>query len=103
VQLYKVSEFRGLGTFSHVRGKWACSECQTLTQAPVPAQIIDKGLPTSGLLAQVLVAKYSDHLPLYPQATILFTASLKDVLTRLPTQQANRIEELMPHRWQPQS
>ena len=49
----------------HVRGKWACSECHTLTQAPVPAQIIDKGLPTSGLLAQVLVAKYSDHLPLY--------------------------------------
>ena len=54
----------------HVRGKWACSECQTLTQAPVPAQIIDKGLPTSGLLAQVLVAKYSDHLPLYRQEAI---------------------------------
>jgi transposase/uncharacterized coiled-coil protein SlyX len=54
----------------HVRGKWACSECQTLTQAPVPAQVIDKGLPTSGLLAQVLVAKYSDHLPLYRQETI---------------------------------
>jgi transposase len=54
----------------HVRGKWACSACQTLTQAPVPAQIIDKGLPTSGLLAQVLVAKYSDHLPLYRQETI---------------------------------
>jgi transposase len=54
----------------HVRGKWACSQCQTLTQAPVPAQIIDKGLPTSGLLAQVLVAKYSDHLPLYRQETI---------------------------------
>ena len=54
----------------HVRGKWACSECQTLRQAPVPAQIIDKGLPTAGLLAQVLVAKYSDHLPLYRQETI---------------------------------
>ena len=54
----------------HVRGKWACSKCQTLTQAPVPAQIIDKGLPTSGLLAQVLVAKYADHLPLYRQETI---------------------------------
>ncbi len=54
----------------HVRGKWVCSECQTLRQAPVPAQIIDKGLPTSGLLAQVLVAKYSDHLPLYRQETI---------------------------------
>ena len=54
----------------HVRGKWACPNCQTLTQAPVPAQIIDKGLPTSGLLAQVLVAKYADHLPLYRQETI---------------------------------
>ena len=28
------------------------------------------GLPTSGLLAQVLVAKYADHLPLYRQETI---------------------------------
>ena len=54
----------------HVRGKWACTKCQTLTQAPVPAQIIDKGLPTSGLLAQVLVAKYADHLPLYRQESI---------------------------------
>ena len=49
----------------HIRGKWACVKCQSLVQAPVPAQIIDKGIPTAGLLAQVLVAKYSDHLPLY--------------------------------------
>jgi hypothetical protein len=28
-------------------------------------------------------------------------AYLKDILTRLPTQQANRIEELLPYRWQP--
>jgi transposase len=54
----------------HIRGKWACTQCQTLIQAPVPAQIIDKGIPTSGLLAQVLVAKYSDHLPLYRQENI---------------------------------
>src|SRR6266550_4215261 len=43
----------------HIRGKWACAKCQTLIQAPVPAQVIDKGLPTAGLLAQVLVAKYA--------------------------------------------
>ena len=54
----------------HIRGKWACAKCETLIQAPVPAQIIDKGIPTAGLLAQVLVAKYSDHLPLYRQETI---------------------------------
>jgi transposase len=54
----------------HIRGKWACGNCETLIQAPVPAQIIDKGIPTAGLLAQVLVAKYSDHLPLYRQERI---------------------------------
>ena len=51
----------------HVRGKWACVKCQTLMQAPVPAQVIDKGIPTAGLLAQVLVSKYADHAPLYRQ------------------------------------
>ena len=60
----------------HIRGKWACAQCQTLIQAPVPAQIIDKGIPTAGLLAQVLVAKYSDHLPLYRQEGIFARAGL---------------------------
>jgi transposase len=54
----------------HVRGKWACAKCQTLVQAPVAAHIIDKGIPTTGLLAQVLVAKFADHLPLYRQEAI---------------------------------
>ena len=30
-------------------------------------------------------------------------AYLKDMLTRLPTQRAHRIEELLPHRWQAES
>ena len=58
----------------HIRGKWACTQCETLIQAPVPAQVIDKGIPTAGLLAQVLVAKYSDHLPLYRQERIFARA-----------------------------
>ncbi len=58
----------------HIRGKWACAQCETLIQAPVPAQVIDKGIPTAGLLAQVLVAKYSDHLPLYRQERIFARA-----------------------------
>jgi transposase len=60
----------------HVRGKWACAKCATLTQAPVPAQVIDKGIPTPGLLAQVLVAKYADHQPLYRQERIFERAGL---------------------------
>ena len=47
----------------HIRGKWVCSKCQTLTQAPVPAQVIDKGIPTAGLLAQVLVASTPTTFP----------------------------------------
>ncbi|TFB37143.1 IS66 family transposase [Pseudomonas sp. F01002] len=58
----------------HVRGKWVCDDCETLIQAPVPAQIIDKGIPTAGLLAQVMVAKYGDHLPLYRQEKIFARA-----------------------------
>ena len=60
----------------HVRGKWVCARCETLIQAPVPAQVIDKGIPTAGLLAQVLVAKYGDHLPLYRQEGIFGRAGL---------------------------
>jgi transposase len=60
----------------HVRGKWACAKCQTLTQAPVAAHVIDKGIPTAGLLAQVLVAKYADHQPLYRQENIFGRAGL---------------------------
>jgi transposase len=60
----------------HIRGKWTCEQCETLTQAPVPPQVINKGIPTAGLLAQVLVAKYSDHLPLYRQERIFGRAGL---------------------------
>jgi transposase len=60
----------------HIRGKWACKPCETLIQAPVPPHVIDKGIPTAGLLAQVLVAKYGDHLPLYRQERIFERAGL---------------------------
>jgi len=54
----------------HIRGKYACACCQTIQAAALPAQIIDKGIPAPGLLAQVVVAKHDDHLPLYRQEEI---------------------------------
>ena len=60
----------------HVRGKWVCAHCESLVQAPVAPHIIDKGIPTTGLLAQVLVAKFLDHLPLYRQERIFERAGL---------------------------
>lgn len=61
----------------HIRGKWACKSCETIVQAPVAAHVIDKGIPTAGLLAQVLVAKYADHLPLYRQEGIFARAGVE--------------------------
>ena len=60
----------------HIRGKWVCRRCEQLIQAPVPPHIIDKGIPTAGLLAQVLIAKYLDHAPLYRQESIFERAGL---------------------------
>lgn len=53
------------------RPRYGCRSCEgAVVQAPAPARIIEGGLPTEALIAQVLVAKYADHLPLYRQAQI---------------------------------
>jgi transposase len=54
----------------HIRGKYGCATCQTVQAASMPAQIIDQGIPAPGLLAQVVIAKHDDHLPLYRQEEI---------------------------------
>jgi transposase len=54
----------------HIRGKYCCAVCQTVIAASLPAQIIDKGIPAPGLLAQVIIAKHDDHLPLFRQEEI---------------------------------
>jgi transposase len=53
------------------RPKYGCRSCQdVVVQAPAPARLIEGGLPTEATIAQVLVSKYADHLPLYRQAQI---------------------------------
>ena len=53
------------------RPKYACRACENgVVQAPAPARLIEGGLPTEATVAQVLVSKYADHLPLYRQAQI---------------------------------
>jgi transposase len=55
----------------HVRGKYACRECQEgVVIGDLPARPIEKGRPGAGLLAHVVVSKYADHLPLYRQEKI---------------------------------
>ncbi|WP_298281073.1 IS66 family transposase [uncultured Bradyrhizobium sp.] len=53
------------------RPKYACRACEDgVLQAVAPARLIEGGLPTEATVAQVLVSKYADHLPLYRQAQI---------------------------------
>jgi transposase len=54
----------------HVRPKYACTACDAITQAPVPAMPTPRGLATPATLAHVLVSKFCDHLPLYRQSEI---------------------------------
>src|SRR5882672_10848602 len=62
------AQFRVLVT---IRPKYACRTCEDgVVQAPAPARLIEGGLPTEATIAQVLVSKYADHLPLYRQAQI---------------------------------
>lgn len=42
-----------------------------MAQAPAPEHVVEGGLPTEALVAQVVIAKYADALPLYRQATIM--------------------------------
>lgn len=53
------------------RPKYACRACEgTVIQAPAPGHVVEGGLPTEALVAQVVVSKYADHCPLYRQAGI---------------------------------
>ena len=56
----------------HVRPKYACKACEgNVVIAERLPEPIEKGLPGPGLLAQVIVSKYADHLPLNRQEGIL--------------------------------
>ena len=51
-------------------GPAPCARCACVVQAPAPTRPVDRGLAGLGLLAHVLTAKFSDHLPLYRQSQI---------------------------------
>src|SRR5215472_7347156 len=53
------------------RPRYGCRGCEgAVVQAPAPERPLTGGIATEAVLAQVLVAKYSEHLPLYRQAQI---------------------------------
>ena len=67
------------------RPKYACRSCEKtgadtvagVIQAPAPARLIEGGLPTEAMVADVVVSKHADHLPLYRQSQILARHGVK--------------------------
>jgi transposase len=54
----------------HVREKVSCRCCEAISQPPAPSHPIARGRAGPNLLALVLAAKYSQHLPLTRQSAI---------------------------------
>ena len=51
----------------YIRPKYALPNGEGVVIADLPARPIDKGIPGPGLLAQIVIDKYTDHLPIHRQ------------------------------------
>jgi len=52
----------------HIRPKYGCRGCEDgISIAPMPLLLLPKSIATSELVAQTILSKYVDHLPLYRQ------------------------------------
>ena len=52
----------------YIRPRCACTNCDNIVQAYTPSKVIDKGIAGPGLLADIFVNKFSNHLPAYRQS-----------------------------------
>lgn len=57
--------------------KYACRACETVIVEPVAPAILDRSLAAPGLLAQVVIQKFTDHLPLYRQEAIFARSGIE--------------------------
>lgn len=62
-----------LKVIRHIRPKYACKRCEghgeehPVKSAPMPPQLIERGIATPGLLAFILTSKFCDAVPFYRQ------------------------------------
>ena len=79
------------------RAKYACTECpdEGVQQPPVPSRIIDRGMCEDRVVVEVLVRKYTDHLPLYRQAAAFLRDAGVDLSRKTLTGWAMKAGELL--------
>jgi transposase len=51
----------------YIRYKYTAKNGEGVKIGQLPERVIDKGIPSAGLLASIVTGKYVDHLPLYRQ------------------------------------
>jgi transposase len=67
------------------RPRYGCRVCENaVVQAPAPDRPIDGGMATEALIAQVLIGKYGDHLPLYRQSQIFPSSGIPRAMRAEP-------------------
>lgn len=80
-----------------VRPKLACSRCDVIVQAPLPAKPVEGSRVGSSLLARILVGKYAEHTPLYRQTEIYARHGLvlsRNTMVRWVAMMADRLRPL---------
>ncbi|MGE0968573.1 IS66 family transposase (plasmid) [Klebsiella sp. WOUb02] len=80
-----------------VRPKLACSRCDVIVQAPLPAKPVEGSRVGSSLLARILVGKYVEHTPLYRQTEIYARHGLalsRNTMVRWVAMMGNRLRPL---------
>ena len=112
-ELHKIGEDRTkrldkmpakLRVLVEVRPKYGCRTCERtgaddvagIVQAPAPAHLIEGGLPTEALVADVIVSKHADHQPLYRQSQIWARSGVKIERSTLAQWVGTGAFELLP-------
>jgi len=53
------------------REKRSCGKCSAIQMPPLAPRIVEKGLASDRVVIETVIAKYSDHLPLYRQEAMI--------------------------------
>ena len=79
------------------RAKYACPACpeEGVQQPAQPSRIIDRGLCEDRVVIEVMVRKYTDHLPLFRQAAAFLRDAGIDLSRKTPSGWVMRAGELL--------
>nr|WP_173276917.1 MULTISPECIES: IS66 family transposase [unclassified Sphingomonas]AJW29558.1 putative transposase [Sphingomonas sp. JE1] len=80
-----------------IRPRYACRCCSDgVRQASAPAHVVSGGLPTEALIADVLINRYCDHLPLHRQSKIFARQGIEISRATMANWVGRGIAALMP-------